>query len=1061
MVSDPRNIGYYRTMDTIMEELVSDNEKVIRRAKANYDICFSRITEFANDSTICRRFIDITFEHFPDSCDDLASKLMEHVDKGDTSVLLYLVERLIAAGDTALASMIFGSLSPDQDLALKEYVLGRFSFISGNTDEAKQHFVRAILTNPTLYASTEYLHAIEPEFGWLHIANVTRVMNGEPPVIYDGVAGGVMEELFEVCEQWSSGDWNGSIAAIRRLSSFEADDPFTLSVYARMSIGLGNYREALDAYSRSLDVLKDSEYISLGLAETYDAIGDYEGSAALLRRVREFNPNSSKILVTKYVSLLNNGRRQDAEHTLEVLMRSADLDAEELEGCIGVLRYHGMNMEATNLAKRVSARCIDGSYGEYLLAADDFANRRFRSAISHANSALRLDKSFIRARCLRVKAYLETDGVTKAMHDVNRMLDESPNDINVLDVKKDIHIAIEQYDEALELCDLILRIDPRNADVMRDRAVVLGLKGDYKNSLDSYREALNIREDVRMFVSIITELLKQRRVKDLCRLVDDFDDVFGKSVLVWRLRGNAEYLAGMYEEAALSYERAVELSPNEGDIWHCKGLAEEAAEMYKEAEDSFGRALLVDLDNTEYWISKAVIQEKRGNYRGAISSLNKVISSSDNGVFPLTMKARLLARCGRVRESIYFLDQAQRIDPNNLSIMRLSKDVFMHLGEYDMVIKLCRRINSITGGDYNATIDLISAYIIAGDQDSAIKLLDQLIRNYDLSLEILLKCARSYHMIGDFDNEVTMLERALELVPDDRKIMADLAEAYAVSGNRVLASRIYERLEDRDPGDANLTVRKVMLDIVPEAVQEVSDITIVDDTFDLMDLAHRTLESGMADDALQIYRKVMEDDPDCSDAHIAVLEIMKEKGDVIDVIAMASESAHLFPNDPRFPKVMGDAYLSARDDNMAIDAYTDALMLGMDTAELHSSMGLALENTGMFRMALDNYRIASEKEPQNMDHRLNIAELESKVGHDDVAESVLVSILAVDRENLRALRLYASICCSRNDSEAVLALFDDIFSAVVEEDDVRFFESILRDLGENVKADRIATKLSL
>lgn len=1060
LVSDPRNIGHYRTMDTIMEELSSDNEKVVRRAKANYETCLSRIGEFANDSTVCRRFIDLTFEQFPDDCESLTSKLMDYVDKDDTSVLLYLTERLIASGDTATASMVFGSLTPGQDLALKEYVLGRFSYIAGDMDEAKQHFIKAILTNPTLYPATEFLHAIDTRFGWLHIANIMRVINGELPITYDSIIGGEMEELYTICEQWSTGDWNGAIAAIRRLPSFDEGDPFTLSMYAKMSTRSGNYREALEAYSRALDVLKDSEYISLGLAEAYDAIGDYESSAALLERVEGFNPHSPRILVTKYVSLLNDGRRQDAEHTLETLMGSADLDAVDLERCIGALRYNGMNIEATNLTRRVSARCIDRAYGEFLLASDDLANRNYRSAISHANSALRMEKSFIRARCLRVKAYLETDGVTKAMQDVNRMLDEDSNDINVLDVKKDIHIAIGQYEEALGICDLMIRIDPRNADVMKDRAIVLGLMGDHKGSLDSYREALNIRGDVRLFISIITELLRQRRVQDLRHLVDDFDDVFGRSTLVWRLRGNAEYVAGMYEEAATSYERAAELSPNEGDIWHSKGLAEEAAKMYREAEDSFGRALLVDLDNTEYWISKAVIQEKRGNFRGAIASLNKVISSSDNGVFPLTMKARLLVRCGRVRESIYFLDQAQRIDPNNLGIMRLSKDVFMHLGEYEMVIRLCRKINSITGGDYNATMDLIFAYIVADDQTSATSLLDQISMNHDLSLEVLLKCAQAYHKIGDFDNEATMLERALELSPDDRGILADLAEAYVVSGNRVLASSIYERLRDVDPGDKGIAVRKVILDVVPDVVLDEPVPSLAEDHMDLMDIARRTLDSGMADEAIQIYHKVIEDDPDCIEAYLAILDIMMDRGDIVDAIAMASESVHVFPNDSRILKMMGDVYVRADDCRKAVDAYTDAMKLGMETAELHASLGLALESIGMNRMALDNYRLASEKCPQNTEYRLNIAELEAKVGHDDAAESVLGSILAIDPHNVRALRLYVSICCRKNDSEAVLALFDDILSAVDDDDDVRFFESSLRELGEDVKADRIAAKLT-
>jgi len=1059
MVSDPRNIGINGTMDIIVEEMGSGKEKQIRRALANFDTCLSKMKVFAKDPSVCRRFLDITFEYFPSRDTEVVSKLLDYLGYDDTSVLLYLVDKLIDIGNITLASSILGNLGQGQDLALREFILGRLEILVENMEGARHHFVRVVLTDPGFYRVYPYLDSIDPSYGWLHIANIFRVMDGDAPESYDGLVGGEREELFSICEQWSKGDRNGALAAIRRSHPYLRDDPFSLILFARMSAGTGSNPDAIDAYVRALDILKDSEFVSIELASAYRAIGDYDASTSILRKVKVFNPNSAKVLSAEYMSLIDDGRRQDACWTLETLMLTSELDAETLGQCISVLRAHDMWVEASNLTKRVYSRCIDRAYAECMMATDFLSKRDFRTAISHANAALRVDKGCVWARCIRAKAYLEMDGVTKAMQDVNRMLDDSPDDLMVLDVKKDIHMAIGHYDDALELCDYMLSIDPRDTKVMVDRAIILGLRGDQKGSLDAYREALHIDDDVKLFISILKGLLEQRRIDDLCRLVDDFDDVFGRSVLVWRLRGNAEYLAGLYDEAIVSYEKAVRLSPNEGDIWHSKGLAEEAVEQYEDAETSFGRALLVDLDNSEYWISMAVVQEKRGNIRGAIASLNKVITSANNGVFPLTMKARLLAKCGRVREALYFLDQAQRIEPFNVDVMRMSKDAFMHLGDHHKAMELCKRINSITGGDYGATVDLVSAYLINGDRASASSLLEQLVENKDLPFDILSRCATSYHQLGDFDKESELLERVLQLSPDDRSVMIRLAEAYAVSGNRESASEMYDRLEEKNPDDVSITVKKVMLDVdVDESEQEVFD-TIVENLESMLDLAQRTLDSGMEDDALHLYQKVIDDDPDCADAHVAVMEIFMRQGRLVETIAMSSESSHMFPNDTRILKIMGDAYRSAGDSSKAADAYTEAMKLGMDTAELHGSAGLVLEDMGMMRMALDNYRIASEKDPLNMEYRLNMASLEMKVGHDDSAESLLNAILAVDPGNVPALRLFVMICCRRNDSEAILALFDDIMSAAVEDDDIRFFESALRDVGEYAKADKVGSKL--
>ena len=216
----------------------------------------------------------------------------------------------------------------------------------------------------------------------------------------------------------------------------------------------------------------------------------------------------------------------------------------------------------------------------------------------------------------------------------------------------------------------------------------------------------------------------------------------------------------------------------------------------------------------------------------------------------------------------------------------------------------------------------------------------------------------------------------------------------------------------------------------------------------------------MADEAIQIYRKVIDNDPDCTDAHVAVMDILLKRGDVAEVITMASESSHLFPNDARIMKFLGDAYSSAGDYAKAVQAYTYAMRFGMDTAELHALTASALEAIGLRYMALENYRQAIEKDILNSEYKLSMAALELRIGRYDRAESLSKSILVVNPENIDALRMFVSLCARRNDSEAILALFDDIMDSVVEESDILFFESMLRDVGEDSKADRIASKLS-
>ncbi|MGN1045203.1 MAG: tetratricopeptide repeat protein, partial [Candidatus Methanomethylophilaceae archaeon] len=1032
-------------------------DKKMRRASADYDACLSKLRSFVNDVQVCRRFIDITFDWFPQSVVEVSDRISELTDDRDIGIMLYLADRLVDVSHTERAERILEGLCPGQDLALIEFVRGKLAYMAGDTESARQHFLRTVLTDPCFFRAYPYLDILDPAFGWLHMANIWHIRMDEDVVLSDGLVGGEREDLCDICRIWHDGDWNGAMAAMRRLPSFVDRDPFTLAQFARMSADLGSQRDAIDAYVTALETLKDSEYLMIELASVYESIGEYDSAASLLGCARVFDPNCGRILVVQHRCLVDWGRRQDAEGTLTVLLTSPGADAEWMDGCADVLRSHDMVLEATNLVKKVSSRCIDRCYSEYILAKDCLSRTDYRSAIHHANQALKHDRKDIRSRCIRAKAHLHANGMDKAMRDVNSMTDDSPDDVRVLDVKKDIYRHIGQYQNALDICDDILSIEPRNAAVMIDRAEMLGQLGDHKNSLDAYREALNIREDISLFISILKNLLKQRYLDDLCRLVDDFDDTFGSSVIVWRLRGNAEYLAGRYEDAAVSYGKAVMLSPNEAVIWHSKGMAEEAAEMYQEAEDSFGKAILIDLDNTDYWISKAIVQEKRGNYKGAISSLNRVITSAGSGVFPLAMKARLLARFGKDREALYFLEQAQKMEPSNADIMRMRKDALIHTGEYVKALELCKMAVSLVPGDQTTLADMVSLYLLTNDRKGATDILNGLVLRDDLSKDTLVKCSSTFHQLGDFEREAAMMERANAIDPGDREVLLSLAGAYTILGNKDAAEEIYTGLEESDPDDVSITVKKVMLDSdAPPAADDEEDAE--EEPVDMMGLADAARSSGRQEEAMHIYRSVLDSDPDNTDAYIAVSEIMIDMGELTDAIGFISDATHTVPNDPRLLKILGDSYYLANDPEKAADAYTDAMKLGMDTAELHESAGHALEDMGMMQMALDNYRKAASKDPLNIDYKLCVASLEHRVGHERNAEEVINDILAVEPGNMTALKMFVTIRGRMNDSEAIMAMYDDIVSACGCREDAEFFAFVLRDVGEHSKADLLLSR---
>ena len=211
-------------------------------------------------------------------------------------------------------------------------------------------------------------------------------------------------------------------------------------------------------------------------------------------------------------------------------------------------------------------------------------------------------------------------------------------------------------------------------------------------AVSCYRESLNIREDLRLFIDVLKMLLESRRTDDLCKLVDDYDDTYAGSALVWRIKGNAEYAVGRYEDAAVSYTRATEIETNNLELWHSKGMAEEMAGLYADAEASYDKAVILDLENADCWISKAIVQERRGNIQGAVDSLNRVINVNSDNSYALAMKGRLLARLGMYREAEYFLNLSYRLDSSNTAILEMILKVLVRKNDTVRAVRVGKAV---------------------------------------------------------------------------------------------------------------------------------------------------------------------------------------------------------------------------------------------------------------------------------------------------------------------------------------------------------------------------------
>ncbi|WP_048815496.1 tetratricopeptide repeat protein [Methanosalsum zhilinae] len=104
---------------------------------------------------------------------------------------------------------------------------------------------------------------------------------------------------------------------------------------------------------------------------------------------------------------------------------------------------------------------------------------------------------------------------------------------------------------------------------------------------------------------------------------------------VWAYRGSAYYALGMYSEAALNYEKGLELGYEDLETrkyhaYSVYGTALFGTGSYEDAINLFENVLIEDPDDPSIWSYLGYSLHEIGNYEDAIRSLEKAIDLNSN-----------------------------------------------------------------------------------------------------------------------------------------------------------------------------------------------------------------------------------------------------------------------------------------------------------------------------------------------------------------------------------------------------------------------------------------------
>ncbi|MBA7519650.1 Beta-barrel assembly-enhancing protease [subsurface metagenome] len=199
----------------------------------------------------------------------------------------------------------------------------------------------------------------------------------------------------------------------------------------------------------------------------------------------------------------------------------------------------------------------------------------------------------------------------------------------------------EQYEDAKDIYNRILKLHPHDPFILFNRGVAYGQLGRYYEALADFNRSLE---------------LSPNKPGSLTN------------------RGNAYIELGMYDEALADLNRSLELRPDDPVTVRNLGCLYERLERYDEALTNFNRSLELRPDDPGTLHSRGIVYGKKKRYDDALADFNRSIEIKPDNAGPLYDLACLFSLQRKTDDALTCLKKAIEGDNKYREMAKTDKD---------------------------------------------------------------------------------------------------------------------------------------------------------------------------------------------------------------------------------------------------------------------------------------------------------------------------------------------------------------------------------------------------
>jgi len=181
-----------------------------------------------------------------------------------------------------------------------------------------------------------------------------------------------------------------------------------------------------------------------------------------------------------------------------------------------------------------------------------------------------------------------------------------------------------RHDEALEMFDKAIEINPQFDKAYYNKGLALGNLGRCEEAIEMFDKTIEINpQDAKAYYNKGVILGKLGRHEEAIEMFDNAIEIDPQNVSAYLNKGSALGDLGRQEEAIAIYDKAIEINPQDADVYYNKGVALGDLGRYKEAIEMFDKAIEIDPLDAGAYYNKGVALTKMGHDKEAAEMIKK------------------------------------------------------------------------------------------------------------------------------------------------------------------------------------------------------------------------------------------------------------------------------------------------------------------------------------------------------------------------------------------------------------------------------------------------------